>query len=41
MVKFAKYRATELENENAVPVAIRFINVTCQPSESPLKNKEV
>lgn len=31
MVKFAKYRATELENENAVPVAIRFINVTCQP----------
>ena len=28
LVKFAKYSATEAENENAVPVAVRFVNDT-------------
>lgn len=28
LVKFAKYTATEAENENAVPVAVRFVNDT-------------
>ena len=28
LVKFAKYKATEEENENAIPVAVRFVNTT-------------
>jgi hypothetical protein len=28
LVKFAKYKATSDENENAVPVAVRFVNST-------------
>jgi len=28
LVKFAKYKATQLENEDAVPAAVRFINAT-------------
>ncbi len=28
LVKFAKYSATEGENERAIPVAVRFVNVT-------------
>jgi hypothetical protein len=27
-VKFAKYKATQLENEEAIPIAVRFINST-------------
>jgi hypothetical protein len=28
LVKFAKYKATQLENEEAIPIAVRFINST-------------
>lgn len=28
LVKFAKYKATQEENENAIPVAVRFVNAT-------------
>ncbi len=28
LVKFAKYKATQDENENAIPVAVRFVNAT-------------
>jgi hypothetical protein len=28
LVKFAKYKASEGENERAIPVAVRFVNAT-------------
>ena len=28
LVKFAKYSASEGENERAIPVAVRFVNAT-------------
>ena len=41
LVKFAKYSATEAENENAVPVAVRFVNDTfMQELEKDGKNVE-
>ena len=33
LVKFAKYTASESENENAVPAAVRFVNGTCADME--------
>ena len=41
LVKFAKYSASEAENENAVPVAVRFVNDTFMQSlEADSKNTE-
>lgn len=41
LVKFAKYTATEAENENAVPVAVRFVNDTfIQELEDGKKDKK-
>lgn len=41
LVKFAKYRATMEENENAVPVAVRFVNDTfMQELDENRKNEQ-
>jgi hypothetical protein len=40
LVKFAKYTANVQENENAIPVAVRFINSTYQQELEEEKEKE-
>lgn len=40
LVKFAKYTANVQENENAIPVAVRFVNSTYQQELEEEKKKE-
>ena len=41
LVKFAKYTASETENENAVPVAVRFVNDTFMQEMEAEAGKEI
>ena len=41
LVKFAKYTASEAENENAVPVAVRFVNDTFMQEMEAEAGKEI
>ncbi len=36
LVKFAKYIASELQNENAIPAAVRFVNTTFMQELTPI-----